>query len=81
MSVDVEHVIKTIPLDAEFQNELRRLEGEGYELFPGITPVAIYHLIRKKPSEEGQGALGKIKIDETKVHVLRDGQLIPLDQL
>lgn len=79
---EIEHVVKVLTLDESFGAELKRLEEEGYELLPGVLPVVVYNLIRKKKADDAPTgmALGKIKIDETKVHVLRDGNLIPLSQ-
>ena len=74
---EVEHKIEVIPIDANIQKKLESLEIERWQVVPGVQPVAIYHLVRMKvqPSAQ-QGAFGQIKVDETKVHVLRDGKMI-----
>jgi hypothetical protein len=74
---DIEHDVKVIPIDANLQTTIKKLESEGWELIPGVVPVAIYHLARNKDqppkSLGGEGSLG---IDDTKVHVLRNGQIV-----
>lgn len=79
MGVEVEHTIRVIPIDSDFQNALKKLEAEGYDMIPGVTPVAVYHLVRSKEvPAPAEGAQGIIKIDDAQVHILRDGKLVPL---
>lgn len=79
---EIEHAVKVLTADRTLQEELQKLEAEGWSLVPGVLPVVVYNLVRQKKEEEqpGMGAFGKIRIDDTKVHVLRDGILIPLGQ-
>ena len=74
---DIEHDIKVIPIDANLQSTIKQLEGEGWELIPGVVPVAIYHLARNKDQlPKAMGGHGTLGIDDTKVHVLRNGQVV-----
>lgn len=73
---ELEHIVKVLTVDSTFGEELKKLEKEGYELMPGILPVIVYNLVRKK--HPGIGGVGTIHIDDTKVHILREGKLIPL---
>ena len=46
---------------------------------PGVLPVAVYHLIRMKQAvnhSNQAGGFGDLKIDDTKIHVIRDGQVV-----
>lgn len=75
--MEVEHRIEVIPVTPELQTKINELEAEGWQLPPGVVPVIVYHLARVKGiPAAAQNALGKIKIDDSKVHVLRQGQLI-----
>ena len=75
---EVEHAVKVITIDASLQDEVKRLEGEGWELIPGILPVAVYHLVRikGKTTAFGQSGRGQLGVDDSKVHILRDGKVI-----
>lgn len=76
---EVEHDIKTLPIDANLETAVKKLEAEGWELMPGITPVAIYHVVRMKGGSRpmvGQSGFGTLGVDDTKVHILRDGKLL-----
>ena len=74
---EVEHTVKTLQITPNLQAEIHALEAEGWQLVPGVLPVIVYHLVRQKNAPAVvQGALGQIKVDETKVHILRDGKLI-----
>lgn len=79
--MEVEHSVKVFSLDSDLENNIKSMTAEGWLLLPGITPVAIYHVVRMKgmvspPQDDGNIPLVKIAIDETKVKILRDGQLI-----
>lgn len=76
---EIEHDVKVIPIDNNLQEAVKKLEAEGWELFPGVQPIAVYHVARIKgktmpaPAAAGFGLLG---VDDTKVHVIRDGKLL-----
>lgn len=72
--MDVEHTIKTISmLPAEdFKTEVDRLQQEGWQLVPGVPPVAIYHLIRdKRMTGANTGARGGITLKDEGVLILK----------
>jgi hypothetical protein len=79
--MEVEHTVKVFPLDAELENNIKAMTAEGWLLLPGVPPVAIYHCVRIKgivasPDIDGHKPVAQINIDETKVHIMRDGQLV-----
>ena len=79
--MEVEHTVKVFPLDANLQNNIQNMTAEGWLLLPGVSPVAIYHCVRIKGDVasqdiDGHKPVAKISIDETKVHIMRDGQLV-----
>jgi hypothetical protein len=78
--MEVEHQVKVFPLDPELETNIKAMTADGWLLMPGVTPVAIYHVVRMKgvvPHEEtGHKPTVQIAIDETKVQILRNGQLV-----
>lgn len=79
--MEVEHAIKVFPLDADLEANIRKMNEEGWLLLPGVAPVAIYSVVRIKgmttqPQTDGHAPVAKIEIDETKVHLVRDGQVV-----
>ena len=75
---EVEHCIKTITIDENLPDEVKKLEAEGWNAVPGVLPVAVYHLVRsKRPQAPAQqGGFGQIRVDDSKVFTLRDGKLV-----
>ena len=74
---DIEHDVKVIPIDDNLQATVKKLEGEGWNLMPGVLPVAVYHVVRMKGKPlMAQSAIGTLGVDDAKVHVLRDGKLV-----
>ena len=74
---EIEHAVKVIPIDAGLQDEVKRLEAEGWQLMPGVQPVAVYHVARVKGQQmAAQSGAGQVWIDDSKVHILRDGKLV-----
>ena len=76
---EIEHTVKVLELDDGFQEQVKALEAQGWQRVPGVLPVAVYHLIRVKQVESHAnqaGALGVLKIDDSKIGVLRDGKLV-----
>ena len=76
---EIEHTVKVLQLDDSFQTEIKALEAQGWQQVPGVLPVAVYHLIRMKPAENHAnqaGGFGDLKIDDSKIHVIRDGQVV-----
>lgn len=72
---EIEHTIVTIPIDEKLGGEVEKLRAEGWEAVPGVTPVAIYHLVRVKKDQPGlPSARGIMRIDDTQVEVMRNGK-------
>ena len=78
----VEMALKVLPFNETLQQELAKLETEGWQAVPGLTPAVSYVLFRAvaqpqpvvaEPVAAGFGQLG---IDETKVHIYRNGKLV-----
>jgi hypothetical protein len=46
--MEIEHKVVCLPIDEKQMEILQGLEKEGYQLVPGVTPVAVYHLVRAK---------------------------------
>ena len=72
--MDVEHIVRSFPVDENLQRSVQALEAEGYQIVPGIPPVIVYHLARSKPMEqpveEGRTALGKLTINDNLIMVI-----------
>jgi hypothetical protein len=79
--MEIEHDVKVIPISDQFQAELEKLQAEGWTIAPGVTPIAVYHLVRAKQAPlSGGAAFGKMHIDDSKVFVLKpDGSLVRPD--
>lgn len=74
---EVEHAVKVLQIDNNLQQEVKQLEAEGWELVPGILPVAVYHLVRiKNKPPFAQIAEGTMGVDDSKVLVIRDGKVV-----
>ena len=67
--MEIEHDVKVLTIDEDFNGAIERLKSEGWETIPGIKPVAVYHLARvKKPASAA--AIGRMVIDESKIMVI-----------
>lgn len=69
---ELEHTLKIIPIDDDYLIEIANLNKEGWQLMPGVKPLAIYQLIRRKGGAriaEPTGR-GEMLIDESKVFVI-----------
>lgn len=76
---EIEHCVKVLELNESFQEQVKALEAEGWQQVPGVLPVAVYHLIRmKQPANQGNqaGGRGALKIDDSKITVIRDGRVV-----
>jgi len=70
--MQVEHDIKVIPINEKFKESVEALSKEGWQLVPGITPVAIYHVVRSEQTKAAAvGGLGQMHIDDSKIHVIK----------
>ena len=76
--MEIEHTVKMFPLDASLEQNVKAMSEEGWMLVPGIMPIGIYHVVRMKGAQPDTGhkPIAKLAIDETKVKILRNGQLI-----
>ena len=69
----MEKAVKTLPLDDNLHSAIEALMKEGWQLDPGFKPIVTYHVIRQKPGADAQLQLA---IDDTKIAVLRNGEII-----
>ena len=79
--MEIEHKVVCLPIDEKQMEILQGLEKEGYQLVPGVTPVAVYHLVRAKPAVVSEpagpvsepstsgGPQFKFTIDDSKIFV------------
>ena len=63
--------------------EVERLAKDGWQLVPGVQPIAIYNLVRQKnmpvsaPAPVSpQAGMGTLGIDDSKIFMMRDGKLV-----
>lgn len=72
--MEVEHIVRSFPVDENLQKSVQALEAEGYQIVPGVPPVIVYHLARNKPSDkpadEPPHALGKLTINDDLIMVI-----------
>ena len=74
--MDVEHIVRSFPVDEHLQGAVQALEAEGYQIVAGVPPVIVYHLARpkkpeEKPSEDLPSALGKLVINDDLIMVIK----------
>lgn len=50
--VEVEHTIRSIPIDENLGAEVQKLRDEGWDAVPGVLPVAVYHLVRIRRNKD-----------------------------
>lgn len=74
---ELEHTVKTLTIDDTLPAEVEALKAAGWELIPGILPVAIYHVVRRivKPVDATDMQM-RMEIDESRVAILRNGKLV-----
>jgi len=74
---DIEIAQKIVEIDEHMNENLARMAAEGWQPIPGMKGVAIYPVQRiRAPAQDGQAGLAVISVDETKIKILRNGQLI-----
>lgn len=77
---DFEQKQKIISIGQDLPAELAKLEAEGWKVIPGITPIVIYSLFREIPVAPIVAASMVVEsnliIDDTKVHVVRNGKIV-----
>lgn len=74
----VEIGLKILAADQTLQRQLEALAKEGWQPVANLTPAISYVMMRTvAPVRQPEvAALGKLTIDETKVHIYRNGQLV-----
>ena len=75
MADELEHDVKTVPIDEALPGRIETWKAEGWELIPGVVPVAVYHVVRRKASEATDAKV-RMVIDESKVLVVRNGSIV-----
>lgn len=75
--MELEYNTVMIPITEQFQDEVKKLVDDKWEVLPGTKPVAIYHLVRVKEQKlAAVGGFGSLKIDESKISVIRGGKVV-----
>lgn len=64
--MEIEHIVRVIPIDAKYQEETEKLRREGWEQVQGVVPVAVFHLIRTKQSM----GIGSMIVDDAGVFII-----------
>lgn len=73
---EVEHAVKTVTIDEGYPAAIDALKAEGWELIPGILPVAVYHVVRLKNRQVTTDAQLNLVIDDSKIVVMRNGEIV-----
>ena len=79
--MDIEHELKVIPFDLtnpdDFEAAVAKMKADGWNVFPGSKPMAIFPVYRVKP-EKVADCVGQIRmtIDDSKVGIIRGGKVI-----
>jgi hypothetical protein len=74
--MDIEHDIKVVKIGPDFQKDVDQLGADGWKIFPGVTPVAVYTMFREKnaPAElipPESVAQGEMHIDDPLVGIIK----------
>lgn len=75
--MQVEHDIKVLVLDSDYEAEVKKMQEEGWQPAPGFPPIAIFSVVRTaKAAQPPTPFGGKVggHIDETKVHIIKGGK-------
>jgi hypothetical protein len=71
--MELEHIVRSFPVDDNLQKEVQALEADGWQVIPGIPPVMVYHLARAKQAvvvQPESSALGRLQIDDSLIMVI-----------
>lgn len=78
--MEIEYTARLIPVNENLMGEVEKLAKEGWQLVPGVQPVAIYNLVRPKnapafaaPAATATG-IATLSIDESKISLYRNGK-------
>lgn len=80
--MEVEYTTRAIAVNDQLMSELEKLAKEGWQLVPGIQPVAIYNLVRPKGFVAQPAAVlavpgnATLNIDDSKIAIYRNGKPI-----
>ena len=66
--MELESITKSFPIDANFDAEIKKMASEGWQIAAGSVPMAVYQLVRIKPSSTS--GVGTMMIDESGVFVI-----------
>ncbi len=71
----IEFSLKIFPMDENLQQELAKLEREGWQSVPGLKPAVSYVMFRAAVAQQQSTSEGKggITVDDSKVHIVRGG--------
>lgn len=76
-----EFALKIIPFNDDLHAERSKLEKEGWVMMPGLSQPVTYVMFRsgapvvvQSQVDQAPAGLGSMKIDDTKVHIIRDGK-------
>jgi len=74
----MEYKTVTLPIDQNWQQEVQKLIDDKWDIVPGTQPCSIHHLVRAKQQVPvaGVGGLGTMKIDESKISIIRGGKVV-----
>jgi hypothetical protein len=75
--MEIEYTTKVFVVDeATLQNNIKQMLDEGWAVIPGAQAVAVFPVQRIKQALADIGGVGGMSIDESKIKILRNGQLI-----
>lgn len=80
--MEVEYATRVIAVNDQLMAEVEKLAKEGWQLVPGIQPVAIYNLVRPKGFVAQSAAVlaapgtATLTIDDSKIAIYRNGKPI-----
>jgi hypothetical protein len=87
MANAVEFSLRILPLNDTLPQELEKLAAEGWQPVPNLAAAATYVMFRDvvqqaaaTQAEPEVSGLGKLTIDETKVHIYRNGRLVEIGE-
>jgi len=58
-------------MDDKFQQNITKLQSEGWDIRENVPPIAVYHL--QRPVRHGVVGHGGMGVDDSKVHVIKGG--------
>lgn len=73
---EYEYETKTFPVNSELVPTIEDLGRDGWDLIPGLQPVAVYPLRRLRVRAAEAPLMAKLTIDESKVQIIRNGQIV-----